>query len=121
MEALSQEAPAVLFSAIKLANGQSLFKQKLLLDRLNQQQSRLMLYSDQDNFDLRVKAAQHSAEAFFVSPVDVPNMIATISELLEQTFGQYGRVLLSMTINCWRNITRWYSKLPALKPGFCSR
>lgn len=94
LEALSQEAPAVLFSAIKLANGQSLFKQKLLLDRLNQQQSRLMLYSDQDNFDLRVKAAQHSAEAFFVSPVDVPNMIATISELLEQTFGQHGRVFI---------------------------
>lgn len=94
LEALSQQAPAVLFSAIKLANGQSLFKQKLLLDRLNQQQSRLMLYSDQDNFDLRVKAAQHSAEAFFVSPVDVPNMITTISELLEQTFGQYGRVFI---------------------------
>ncbi|MDD4863396.1 MAG: diguanylate cyclase [Alishewanella agri] len=94
LEALSQEAPAVLFTAIKLANGQSLFKQKLLLDRLNQQQSRLMLYSEQDIFDLRVKAAQLRAEAFFVSPVDVPNMIATISELLEQTFGQYGRVFI---------------------------
>ena len=94
LDALSQGAPAVLFTTIKLQNGQSLFKQKLLLDRLNQQQSRLMLYSDKDNFDLRVKAAQHSAEAFFVSPVDVPNMIATISELLEQTFGQYGRVFI---------------------------
>lgn len=94
LEALSTDAPAVLFTAIELQDGQSLFKQKLLLDRLNQQQSKLMLYSDQDNFDLRVKAAQLRAEAFFVSPVDVPNMIATFSELLEHSAGQHGRVFI---------------------------
>jgi diguanylate cyclase (GGDEF)-like protein len=94
LQALAKDAPAILFCTLSLQNGQSLFKQKLLLDRLTQARSRLMLYSVTDQFELRIKAAQLRAEAFFVSPVDIPNMIATITELLEQRAGKPGRVFI---------------------------
>lgn len=93
LKALELECPAVLFSAINL-DGQSLFKQRLLLERLSQQGGRLMVFATEDNFELRIKAAQLRAEAFFVSSIDVPNMIATLSELVEQANGYHGRVFI---------------------------
>ena len=91
---LQSTAPAVLFSVIHAKNGDSLFKQTLLLKQLKQLRSRLLVLSDRDEFTLRINAVQHRADAFFVSPLDIPNMIATISELLEQGNKQSGRVVI---------------------------
>lgn len=91
---LQSVAPAVLFSEITSFNGQSLFNQTLLLSQLVKQNSRLMLFSESDSFELRIKAAQQRADAFFVSPLDVPNMIATMTELLEYSAGTAGRVFI---------------------------
>ena len=64
---IQHTAPAVLFAAISLPDGASLFEQTLLLQQLKKQQSRLLVFSDTDDFDLRIKASQHRADAFFVS------------------------------------------------------
>lgn len=94
LKRLQTSAPAVLLSNIQLQNSHSLFSQKFLLNQLAKHQSRLMLYSTSDSFDLRIKAAQYHADAFFVSPLDIPNMIAATSELLEQLSGKPGRVFI---------------------------
>ncbi len=91
---LQTDTPALLFSQIKQADGSELFKQGLLLNSLQQQQCRLMVFSEQDDFALRIKAAQQHADDFFVSPLDVPNMISRIAELLEQASGSKGRVYI---------------------------
>uniref|UniRef100_A0A486XNT4 diguanylate cyclase n=1 Tax=Rheinheimera sp. BAL341 TaxID=1708203 RepID=A0A486XNT4_9GAMM len=91
---IQHTAPAVLFTAISLPDGASLFEQTLLLQQLKKQQSRLLVFSETDDFDLRIKASQHSADAFFVSPLDVPNMISTISELLVYGSKRAGRVFI---------------------------
>lgn len=91
---LQSTAPAVLFSVIHAKNGDSLFKQTLLLKQLKRQRSRLLVLSDRDEFALRINAVQHRADAFFVSPLDIANMIATISELLEHGNKQRGRVVI---------------------------
>ncbi|SNY54249.1 response regulator receiver modulated diguanylate cyclase [Arsukibacterium tuosuense] len=91
---LQTETPALLFTQIEPTNGTDLFKQNLLLNTLQQRQSRLLVFSDNDDFELRIKAAQHYADDFFVSPLDVPNMISRISELLEQSSGGKGRVYI---------------------------
>ncbi|KKO47234.1 diguanylate cyclase [Arsukibacterium ikkense] len=91
---LQTETPALLFSQIEQANGADLFKQSLLLNSLQQRQCRLMVFSEQDDFALRIKAAQQYADDFFVSPLDVPNMISRIAELLEQASGSKGRVYI---------------------------
>lgn len=88
------KAPAVLFAAININSGSSLFEQTLLLKQLKQHSSRLLVLSDRDEFALRIKAAQQRADAFFVSPLDVPNMISTISELLDHGTRQSGRVFI---------------------------
>jgi diguanylate cyclase (GGDEF)-like protein len=91
---LQSAAPAVLFSAITLSNSKTLFNQKLLLSQLVKHNSRLMLFSETDSFELRIKAAQQRVDAFFVSPLDVPSMIATMTELLEYSAGTPGRVFI---------------------------
>ena len=91
---IQHTAPAVLFAAISLPDGASLFEQTLLLQQLKKQQSRLLVFSENDDFDLRIKASQHRADAFFVSPLDVPNMISTISDLLEYGSKRAGRVFI---------------------------
>lgn len=94
LKRLQITAPAVLFSAINIDSCGSLFEQTLLLKQLKQHSSRLLVLSDRDEFALRIKAAQQRADAFFVSPLDVPNMISTISELLEHGTRQSGRVFI---------------------------
>ena len=91
---LQTETPALLFSEIEQTSGADLFKQSLLLNTLQQRQVRLMVFSGQDDFTLRIKAAQQHADDFFVSPLDVPNMISRMSELLEQSSGSKGRVYI---------------------------
>lgn len=94
LKRLQTEIPALLFSEIQQADGSELFKQNFLLNSLQQQQCRLMVFSEQDDFALRIKAAQQHADDFFVSPLDVPNMISRIAELLEQSSGSKGRVYI---------------------------
>lgn len=94
LKRLQITAPAVLFSAININSGSSLFEQTLLLKQLKQHSSRLLVLSDRDEFALRIKAVQQRADAFFVSPLDVPNMISTISELLDHGTRQSGRVFI---------------------------
>lgn len=91
---LQHTAPAVLLAAANLKDGASLFGQNLLLQQLKIQASRLLVFSEKDEFDLRIKASQHRAEAFFVSPLDVPVMISTISELLELSTKNSGKVFI---------------------------
>lgn len=94
LTSLQIKAPAVLFAAININNGSSLFEQTLLLKQLKQHSSRLLVFSERDEFELRIRAAQQRADAFFVSPLDVPNMISTISELLDHGTRQSGRVFI---------------------------
>lgn len=94
LKRLQITAPAVLFSAININSGSSLFEQTLLLKQLKQHSSRLLVFSELDEFALRIKAVQQRADAFFVSPLDVPNMISTISELLDHGTRQSGRVFI---------------------------
>jgi diguanylate cyclase (GGDEF)-like protein len=94
LKRLQTEKPALLFSQIQQADGSELFKQNFLLNSLQQQHCRLMVFSELDDFALRIKASQQHADDFFVSPLDVPNMISRIAELLEQTSGSKGRVYI---------------------------
>ena len=94
LERLQSVAPAVLLSAVSVAGEASLFEQTLLLQQLKKQRTRLLVFSEKDDFDLRIKASQQRADAFFVSPLDVPNMISTISDLLEQGAKNAGRVFI---------------------------
>lgn len=91
---LSQQAPAILLSAVSLASGESFFNQKLLLNTLIKQQIRLMLVSETDSFTQRILAAQQRAEAFFVRPLNVPEVMTYISELLDYGTTNQGRVFI---------------------------
>jgi diguanylate cyclase (GGDEF)-like protein len=94
LKKLQFDAPKLLFSATQLSNGNALFKQKLLLDLLIKKHISLMVFSEVDNFELRIQASQHRAREFFISPLDVPNMLTASSELLEQCTGKSGRVFI---------------------------
>ena len=91
---LQQAAPAVVFSAVSLADGGSVFNQNYLLTQLAKQQSRIMLYAHADNFELRIKAAHWHAEAFFTAPLDVPAVITLATELMEQISDSKGKVFI---------------------------
>lgn len=93
-EKLQKQAPTVLFAAVHFADGSELFNQKSLLKQLSKQQVRLVVYSELDKFSLRIKAAQQRADAFFISPLDVPNIITTVTELIEQDSRLAGRVAI---------------------------
>ncbi|MCF4010250.1 diguanylate cyclase [Rheinheimera sp. UJ63] len=94
LQRLQNTAPTILLSAITLADGSLLFEQTLLLDQLVKKHARLLVLSAKDNFDLRIKAAQQRADAFFVAPLDIPSCISTITELLETHSGSIGRVFI---------------------------
>ncbi len=93
-EKLQKQLPTVLFSAVSLGNDAELFQQKALLKQLSKQQVRLVVYSELDSFSLRIKAAQQLADAFFISPLDIPNIITTVTELIDQGSRLAGRVAI---------------------------
>ena len=93
-EKLQKQAPTVLFSAVQFADGSELFNQTSLLKQLSKQQVRLVVYSELDKFSLRIKAAQQRADAFFISPLDIPNIITTVTELIDQDSRLVGRVAI---------------------------
>ena len=92
-EQLQRETPAVIYLAVNLA-GQALFDQQSLLNALQNQQLPILVYSDSDDFEVRVKAAQLKAQAFYVSPLDVPNIVAAVTELIEQQTKHAGRIAI---------------------------
>lgn len=91
---LQQAAPAVMFSAVSLRNGGSLFQQNYLLNQLAKQQCRIMLYSSEDGFEVRIKAAHLHADAFFTAPIDISSVISSAAELLEQVSDSAGKVFI---------------------------
>lgn len=93
-EKLQRETPTVLFAAVSLPGTSAMFQQDALLKLLSKQQVRLVVYSEIDSFSLRIKAAQQRAEAFFISPLDIPNIITTVTELIEQESKHAGRVAI---------------------------
>ncbi|GHG73754.1 hypothetical protein GCM10010919_26860 [Alishewanella longhuensis] len=93
-EQLQRQTPTVLFAAVSLSADLALFQQDALLKLLSKHQVRLVAYSEVDSFSLRIKAAQQRAEAFFISPLDIPNIITTVTELIEQESKYAGRVAI---------------------------
>ena len=91
---LQTGAPALLLATVQQADGQLLFDQSLLLKQLQQSGSRLLLLSVQDDFDIRIQAAQHRADGFFVAPFDATSITSMVSELLELGGKQTGRVCI---------------------------
>lgn len=81
--ALRERFPAILFTAATLGSGESLFKQSWLLNELAKQQTRMLVLADNDNFATRIRVAQLRAEGVFFAPVNVPELITQISELLD--------------------------------------
>lgn len=93
LESLARQTPALLYCSANLDHGCSqLFEQHQLLIALKEKQIPWMLFSDYDEFSLRVQAARHHAQAFYVSPLDVPAMLGRISDVLEQYADCSGRV-----------------------------
>ncbi|MDP4527893.1 diguanylate cyclase [Alkalimonas delamerensis] len=93
LESLASQSPALLYCSASLDDGVSqLFEQQQLLKVMQDRQIPWMLFSDQDNFSLRVQAARYQAQAFYVSPLDVPAMLGRISDLAEQQAESGGRV-----------------------------
>src|SRR5690606_25717692 len=90
---LKEQTPAIVFSATTLGNGESLFKQTRLLNELAKQQSRLIVLADTDSFAMRIRIAQLRAEGVFFPPVNVPELITLISELLDYS-ASCGRVYI---------------------------
>ncbi|MEE2023422.1 diguanylate cyclase [Alkalimonas mucilaginosa] len=93
LQSLTNQTPALLYCSASLNDGVSqLFEQQQLLKVLQDRQIPWMLFSDQDNFSLRAQAARYQAQAFYVSPLDVPAMLGRISDLAEQQAESGGRV-----------------------------
>lgn len=93
LQSLSSQSPALLYCSASLdAGGSQLFDQHQLLMVMQDKRIPWMLFSDQDSFSLRVQAARHHAQAFYVSPLDVPAMLGRISDIVEQQAETGGRV-----------------------------
>lgn len=93
-EKLQSQTPTVLFTAVNFANSDVFFEQMPLQKLLTKKQVRLVVYSEIDSFSLRIKAAQQRADAFFISPLDIPNIITTVTELIELETKHSGRVAI---------------------------
>ncbi|WP_373296906.1 diguanylate cyclase [Alishewanella tabrizica] len=92
-EKLQTQTPAIIFSDVLVA-GLDFFNQSALLKRISEQQVRLVMYSVQDDFSLRIKAAQQRAEAFFILPIVIPQVITTLIELIDKETSNVGRVAI---------------------------
>lgn len=82
--ALRKQAPALLFCAATLED-QSLFNHYELLQSVNEKQSRLMIFSEEDSFEIRIEGVRHKAQGCFVSPLDIPSMLQRISKLFDES------------------------------------
>lgn len=81
---LRKRAPALLFCAAALGND-ILFTQYELLQTVNEKQSWLMIFSEEDSFEVRIEAVRHKAQGCFVSPLDIPSMLQRISKLFDES------------------------------------
>jgi len=82
--ALRKQAPALLFCAATLED-KSLFNQHELLQSVNEKQSWLMIFSEEDSFEIRIEGVRHKAQGCFVSPLDIPSMLQRISKLFDES------------------------------------
>lgn len=95
LDAFTQSTPALFYCAASLGSGHdSVFSHTELLKVLQDKDIPWMLYSDSDDFELRIQAARYHAKAFYVSPLNVPAMLGRISELMNQYSGEPGRVCI---------------------------
>lgn len=95
LEAFSQATPALLYCVASLHSGHdSVFAHTELLKVLADKDIPWMVYSDSDDFELRIEAARHHAKAFYVSPLNVPAMLGRIAELMNQYTAEPGRVCI---------------------------
>jgi diguanylate cyclase (GGDEF)-like protein len=82
--ALRKQAPALLFCAATLED-KSLFNQHELLQSVNEKQSWLMIFSEDDSFEIRIEGVRHKAQGCFVSPLDITSMLQRISKLFDES------------------------------------
>ncbi|MCH8538509.1 MAG: diguanylate cyclase [Alkalimonas sp.] len=93
--ALKQESPALVYCTLSLDSDDStVFEHTDLLEALQVKGIPWMLYTTTDDFDLRIQAARYQARAFYVSPLDIPAMLGRITELMQLTSQQKGRVCI---------------------------
>jgi diguanylate cyclase (GGDEF)-like protein len=83
--ALLKSVPGLLFCSAEL-KGESLLLQNQLLQYVSEQQCKLMIFSIEDFFELRVAAVRINAAGFFVSPLDVPSILHRISKLFDDSY-----------------------------------
>lgn len=81
--ALQTDAPALLFCAAFLED-HYLFKQINLLHVASEKKSKLMIYADEDSFEVRIDAVRHNALGCLVLPIDIPSMLQRVSKLFDE-------------------------------------
>ena len=81
--AIKDSMPGLLFCETQLA-GDSLFSQHDLLDCIVQNKTKLMLCSKDDDFETRINAVRHQAQAFFVGQLDSTRILQRIIRLFDE-------------------------------------
>lgn len=81
--AIKQSVPGLLFCETQLADD-SLFSQHELLECVVQNKTKLMLCSKEGDFDTRINAVRHQAQAFFVGQLDSTRILQRIIRLFDE-------------------------------------
>lgn len=83
MQQLLHSQPSLIFASVQLdADKKSIFSHTDFLAYIRDKSIAFMVYSNKDEFDLRVAAVRHNAQAFYVPPLDTPTMIGRMSDLM---------------------------------------
>ncbi|WP_249975398.1 diguanylate cyclase [Vreelandella olivaria] len=53
-----------------------------------------LFISDQDTFDARIKAAQHNAKGYFLKPLNIPQLVNRLEQLLQERHPPPARILV---------------------------
>lgn len=95
MQQLLHSQPSLIFASVQLPECiKCIFSHTDFLAHIYEKSIAFMLHSNKDEFDLRIAAVRHKAQAFYVSPVDTPTMIGRISELMACDMSTTGRVCI---------------------------
>lgn len=81
--ALYEHMPALLFCATRVAD-ELFFSQDALLEHVIQSDTKLLLCSEDDDFEARVNAVRHQAQAFFVGLPDMTLLLQKITRLFDE-------------------------------------
>lgn len=83
MQQLLHSQPSLIFASVQLPEGiECIFSHTEFLTHIRDKSIAFMLHSNKDEFDLRIAAVRHKAQAFYVSPLDTPTMIGRISDIM---------------------------------------